>query len=58
MPSLMTQHKADLRHQCTLYIMQEVGYLAIIQHALFFQNALFNILSHAQLSFGNINVLC
>lgn len=53
----MTQHKADLRHQCTLYIMQEVGDLAIIQHALFFQNALFNILSHAQLSFGDINVL-
>lgn len=57
MPSLMTQHKADLRHQCTLYIMQEVGDLAIIQHALFFQNALFNILSRAQLSFGDINVL-
>lgn len=54
MTSLMTQHKADLRHQCTLYIMQEVGDLAFIQHALFFQNAL---LSHAQLSFGDINVL-
>lgn len=53
----MTQHKADLRHQCTLYMMLEVTDLAIIQQALFFQNALFNILSHAQLSFGDINVL-